>query len=130
MKQVWLMRESDFKKYQKTDAKEWDTMDFRPVSREWLQKQANWFTLKGNKNIATQFRHWQYPAEWLRRTNIRKYQNNYQDWLCRWDDAGVFRIRAGLGHPESVLGLVVLERIEVVLDDSMLPEPLLEVDEA
>ena len=69
-----LIRESDFKKFEKTDAGTWDLMEFRPVTKVWLQKQANWFTLKGNKNIATQYRHWQYPSEWLRRTNISKYQ--------------------------------------------------------
>ena len=129
MKKVFLIRESDYKKFQKAEGPNWDTMEFRPVTREWLQKQANWFTLKGTKHIAQQYRHWQYPQEWLRRTNIRHYQNNYQDWLCRWDDAGVFRIRAGLGHPESVLGLAIVEKVEVVLDDSILPEPLLEVDD-
>jgi hypothetical protein len=129
MKKVFLIRESDFKRFQKTDAKEWDTMEFKPVAREWLQKQANWFTLKGNKAIATQFRHWQYPQEWVRRTNIRKFQNNYQEWLYRWDDEGVLRVRASLGQPESVMGLAIIEKLEVILDDSQLPEPLLEVDE-
>ena len=130
MKRVFLIRESDYKKFQKTEAKEWDTMEFKPVTREWLQKQANWFTLKGTKHIATQFRHWQYPHEWIRRTNIGKYQNNYRDWLYRYDDEGVMRVRAALGQPESIMGLAVVEKVEVMLDDSLLPEPLLEVDEA
>lgn len=129
MKKVFLIRESDFKKFQKSDMGEWDTMEFKPIERVWLQKQANWFTLKGNKNIATQFRHWQYPQEWVRRTNIRKFQNNYESWLYRWDDNGILRVRASLGQPESVMGLGILEKIEVVLDDDQLPEPLLEVDD-
>ena len=126
MKRVMLIRESDFKKVQKQDAKEWDTMEFKPVTREWLQKQANWFILKGNKTIATQFRHWQYPGEWIQRTNIRKFQNNYEQWLYRYDDNGIMRVRASLGQPETVMGLGIFEKIEVVLDDSLLPEPLLE----
>jgi len=129
MKKVYLIRESDFKRYQKVDAKDWDTMEFKPVTREWLQKQANWFTLKGTKHIATQYRHWQYPHEWVRRTNIHKFQNNYDNWLYRYDEQGVLRVRASLGHSETVMGLGIFEKIEVVLDDSMLPEPLLEVDD-
>lgn len=130
MKKIMLIRESDFKKYQKTDAKEWDTMEFKPVTREWLQKQASWFIIKGNKHIATQFRHWQYPSEWVRRTNIRKYQHNYDSWLYRYDDAGVLRVRASLGHAETIMGLGIFERVEVMLDDTQLPEPSLEVDDA
>lgn len=129
MKRITLIRESDFKKYQKTDAKEWDTMEFKPVTREWLQKQANWFILKGNKHIATQFRHWQYPHEWVRRTNIRKFQNNYDGWLYRYDEQGVLRVRASLGHVESVMGLGIFEKVEVQLDDAMLPDALLKVDD-
>lgn len=126
VKKVMLIRESDFTKYKKTDSAEWDTMEFRPVTKEWLQKQANWFILKGNKNIATQYRHWPYPQEWIRRTNLRKHQNNYESWLYRWDDAGVLKVRASLGQPESVMGIAVLERIEIQLDDTQLPEPLLD----
>jgi hypothetical protein len=129
MKKVFLIRESDFKRYQKADAKEWDTMEFKPVTREWLQKQANWFTLKGTKHIATQYRHWQYPHEWVQRTNIRKFQNNYDSWLYRYDEQGVLRVRASLGHAESVMGLGIFEKVEVMLDDSQLPEPLVEVDD-
>jgi hypothetical protein len=129
MKKVVLIRESDFKKYQKTDAREWDTMEFKPVTREWLQKQANWFTLKGNKTIATQFRHWQYPHEWVMRTNIRKFQHNYDGWLYRYDEQGILRVRASLGHAESVMGLGIFEKLEVVLEDELLPGPLLEVDD-
>jgi hypothetical protein len=127
MKRVFLIRESDFKKWEKADlkTKEWDTMEFKPVTREWLQKQASWFTIKGTKHIATQFRHWQYPGEWIKRTNIRKYQNNYEQWLYRYDDAGVMRVRASLGQPESVMGLAIVEKLEVQLDDSQLPEPML-----
>jgi len=129
MKRVVLIRESDFKKYQKTDHREWDTMEFKPVTREWLQKQANWFILKGNKVIATQFRHWQYPHEWVRRTNIRKFQHNYDGWLYRYDEQGILRVRASLGHVESVMGLGIFEKVEVVLDDDMLPDALLKVDD-
>ena len=129
MKRVFLIRETDFKKFQKSEAGDWDTMEFKPVTREWLQKQANWFTLKGTKHIATQFRHWQYPGEWVRRTNIRKYQNNYESWLYRYDDDGVLRVRASLGQPESVMGLGIIEKVEVMLDDEQLPEPVLEVDD-
>ncbi len=128
MKKVFLIRESDFKKFQKSDQHDWDTMEFKPVTREWLQKQANWFTLKGNKNIATQFRHWQYPGEWVRRTNIGKFQNNYTAWLYRYDEDGVLRVRASLGQPESVMGLGIVEKVEVMLNDDELPEPLLDVD--
>lgn len=126
MKRVFLIRESDFKRLQKNDlkAKEWDTMEFKPVTREWLQKQANWFILKGTKHIATQYRHWQYPGEWINRTNLKLYQHNYKEWLYRYDEQGVMRVRASLGQPESIMGLGILEKIEVVLDDSMLPEPL------
>lgn len=126
VKKVILIRESDFAKYQKTDGQDWDTMEFRPVTKDWLQKQANWFTLKGNKNIATQYRHWPYPAEWIRRTNLRKHQNNYEAWLYRWDDAGVLRVRASLGQPESTMGIAILERIEIQLDDSQLTDVLVE----
>lgn len=126
VKKVLLIRESDYAKYKKTDGSDWDTMEFRPITREWMQKQANWFILKGNKNIATTFRHWPYPGEWMRRTNLRKYQDNYASWLYRWDNDGILRVRASLGQPESVMGLVILERIEVQLDDSQLPEPLVD----
>jgi hypothetical protein len=128
-KKVILMRESDFKKFEKTDGSEWDNLEFRPITKDWLQKQANWFTLKGNKNIATQYRHWPYPGEWISRTNLRKYQHNYEGWLYRYDDSGTMRVRASLGQPESIMGILIMERIEIVLDDSQLPEPLLEVDE-
>lgn len=129
MKKLLLIRESDFAKYQKTSEETWDTMEFRPITQVWLQKQANWFTLKGNKKNATDYKHWQYPGEWLRRTNINKHQNNYTSWLCRWDADGVMRIRASLGQPESVMGIAILERIEAQMDDDELPEPLLEVDD-
>ncbi len=128
-KKVMLIRESDFRKFEKTDAQEWDIMEFRPITRDWLQKQANWFTLKSNKGIATQYRHWPYPGEWVRRTNLRKYQHNYDGWLYRYDDAGTMRVRASLGQPESVMGIAILERIEIVLDDSQLPEPLTDAEE-
>ena len=121
-KKVMLIRQSDFEKYKKTNEESWDVMEFRPVTKTWLQKQANWFTLKGNKNIATQYRHWPYPGEWMRRTNISKHQNNYTSWLYRWDDAEVLRVRASLGQPESVMGIAILERIEVQLDDEVLPD--------
>jgi hypothetical protein len=131
MKKVFLIRESDFKRWQKNDfkVKEWDTMEFKPVTREWLQKQANWFILKANNRIATQYRHWQYPGEWINRTNIRLYQNNYKEWLYRYDDDGIMRVRASLGQPESIMGLAIVEKVEVMLDDSQLPEPLLKVDD-
>lgn len=125
-KKVMLIRESDFAKYQKTDRSDWDKIEFRPITKEWLQKQANWFTLKGNKHIATQYRHWPYPSEWVRRTNISKYQDNYTSWLYRWDGDGNLRVRASLGQTESTMGIVILERFEVMLDDDQLPEPLLE----
>lgn len=130
MKKLVLIRESDFAKYQKSSDEHWDSMEFRPITQVWLQKQANWFTLKGHKTIATQYKHWQYPGEWVRRTNIAKHQNNYTSWLYRWDDAGVMRIRASLGQPESVMGIAVLERFEAQMDDAELPDPLLEVDDA
>ena len=121
-KKVMLIRESDFAKYKKSNDDSWDAMEFRPVTKTWLQKQANWFTLKGNKNIASQYRHWPYPSEWVRRTNITKHQNNYSSWLYRWDDNEVLRVRASLGQPESVMGIAILERIEVQLDDDILPD--------
>lgn len=129
MKKLMLIRESDFKKFDKTDAVSWDVVEFRPITKVWLQKQANWFTLKGNKTVATQYKHWQYPGEWVRRTNISKHQGNYTSWLYRWDDDDVLRVRASLGQPESVMGYMILEKIEAQLDDAELPEPLLEVDD-
>lgn len=128
-KRVMIIRESDFKKFEKTNEDSWDVMEFKPITRTWLQKQANWFTIKGTKHLATQYRHWPYPNEWLRRTNLSKHQSNYTSWLVRWDDAGVMKIRASLGQPESVLGIAVLERIEVVLDESQLPDPLVDAEE-
>jgi hypothetical protein len=128
MKKLMLIRESDYQKFSKTESREWDILEFRPITKVWLQKQANWFMLKGNKNIATQYRHWQYPAEWVRRTNINKHQGSYDSWLYRWDETDTLRVRASLGQPESVMGVAVLERFEAQMDDSQLPEPLLDVD--
>jgi hypothetical protein len=128
-KKVMLIRESDYTKFQKTNTDSWDKLEFRPITKVWLQKQANWFTLKGNKNIATQYRHWPYPSEWVRRTNLSKFQNTYEGWLFRWDDEGIMRVRASLGQPESVMGILIMERFEVMLDDSQLPEALEEMEE-
>jgi hypothetical protein len=122
-KKVMLIRDSDFNKFNKTNTDSWDNLEFRPITREWLQKQANWFTLKGNKNIATQYRHWPYPGEWVRRTNLSKYQGNYEGWLYRWDDTGTLRVRASLGQPEGIMGILIMERYEVMLDDSQLAQP-------
>lgn len=119
-KKVILIRETDFTKYVKTESNQWDKMEFRPITRTWLQKQANWFHLKGNKPIATQFQHWPYPSEWVRRTNISKHQHNYESWLYRWDDEGTMRVRASLGQPETIMGIAILERFEVMLDDQLL----------
>jgi hypothetical protein len=129
MKKLMLIRESDYQKFVKTDAREWDSVEFRPITKVWLQKQANWFTLKGNKTMATQYRHWQYPTEWVRRTSINKHQGNYETWLYRWDDDEVMRVRASLGQPESIMGIAVLERYEAQMDDAELPEPLTDVDQ-
>jgi hypothetical protein len=127
-KKVMLIRDSDFNKYTKSNTDSWDKLEFRPITKEWLQKQANWFMLKGSKTIATQYRHWPYPSEWVRRTNLSKYQGNYESWLYRWDGDGIMRVRASLGQPESIMGIAIMERFEVMLDDDQLTAPQIAED--
>jgi hypothetical protein len=92
---------------------------FEPITKEWLEKQVTWFTMKGNKKFADAYRHWPYPNEVLQRVpKIKLYDRRYKDWLIRYDEHGVMKIRAGIGQPESALGFLKVQHKVEEVDDT------------
>ncbi len=105
-----VIREYDFKreysKYKNNDIE----AEFEPITKDWLEKQVTWFTMKGNKQYADAYRHWPYPHELIQRMpKVKMFDRRYRYWLVRYDEQGVMKIRAGIGQPESTVGFLKLK---------------------
>lgn len=110
-----VIREYDFKReYPKYKANDIEAK-FEPITKEWLEKQVTWFTMKGNKQYADAYRHWPYPIELIKRIpKTKMFDRRYKHWLVRYDEQGVMKIRAGIGQPESTVGFL---KLNFKLDD-------------
>lgn len=113
MKKIVLIRDRDYKKEKKILEAKYDRISWQPLTQAWLQKQATWFTMKGNRNIANQYLHHPWPGEWLKRTRLSLHNKQYIHWLSRWDEQGQFEIRAGLNQPNGLLGVAIFEIDEI-----------------
>lgn len=104
-----IIRKSDFEKYSKSLIKNYQSVSFTPLTKNYFEKRATYFALKNKSYLADQYAHYEYPANMLKRlTGFRLYNYNYPLWLVRYTDNGDMVIRAGLRQPESNLGFVML----------------------
>ncbi len=111
MKRRVIIRESDFKRIPHFERKKYDRISFTPITQEWLQKQVTWHTMRGNKKVANDYRHWPYPSHMIDRFyKIRLHDVRYKWWLIDYNDQGQMRIRSGLNQPSSLLGIAVYEK--------------------
>lgn len=112
IKRKFIIRETDYQRYFVKDPS-WHRKSWEPITVTWLQKQANWFTLKNNKKFSDLFRHWPYPHEILRRLGHKMlYKSEYINWLVNYNDQGEMQVRAGINQPLSRLGWAKLEADE------------------
>lgn len=104
-----IIRESDFDKYSKSLSKDYQSVSFTPLTKNYFEKRATYFALKNKNYLADQYAHYEYPANMLGRlTGFKLHNYNYPRWLVRYADNGDMVIRAGLRQPESNLGFVTL----------------------
>ena len=107
MKKRLIIRESDFKKIPKSTINRYESVMFTPFTKDYFKKRVVWYSLKGKQYLVKQYMYYEYPGSLLRRmTEFKLYDRNYQYWLCKYDEDGEMKIRAGLGQPESRLGFV------------------------
>ena len=118
-----IMRESDYRRLPAWEKSRYDSITFTPITKEWLQKQVTWFTMKGNKSWANDYRHWPYPNEMIKRFHkISMYDRRYKNWLIDYNDQGEMQIRAGINQPTSLLGIVSFFKEEVKEENGILLE--------
>ena len=123
MKRRVIIRETDFKKLPIWEKKKYDSITFEPITKEWLQRQVTWFSMKGNKNLANDYRHWQYPNEMIKRFyKTPLYDRRYKNWLVDYNEQGEMQIRAGINQPLSRVGIAVFRKEEVKEEDGILLE--------
>ncbi len=104
-----IIRESDFDKYSKSLSKDYQSVSFTPLTKNYFEKRATYFALKNKSYLADQYAHYEYPANMLGRlTGFKLHNYNYPRWLVKYADNGDMVIRAGLRQPESNLGFVTL----------------------
>ena len=104
-----IIRESDFDKYLKSLSKDYQSVSFTPLTKNYFEKRATYFALKNKSYLADQYAHYEYPANMLGRlTGFKLHNYNYPRWLVKYADNGNMVIRAGLRQPESNLGFVTL----------------------
>ena len=104
-----IIRESDFDKYSKSLSKDYQSVSFTPLTKNYFEKRATYFALKNKSYLADQYAHYEYPANMLGRlTGFKLHNYNYPRWLVKYADNGNMVIRAGLRQPESNLGFVTL----------------------
>lgn len=105
-----IIRESDFQKISKAEVAKYDSVTFTPLTKNWFEKRATFFYLKGKKYLADQFALNDYPDSMLRRfTSFDFYKDEYKFWLLKYNTEGELVIRAGLRQPESRLGFVTFK---------------------
>lgn len=89
-------------------------MSFVPITQDWLQKQVTWYSMKGNKKFADDYKHWQYPDQMIRRFHkVPLYDRRYKNWLVNYNEAGEMQVRAGINLRASRLGFGIFEKDEV-----------------
>lgn len=109
MKKQLVIRHSDFVKYNKRFDK-LNSVEWAPITQDFLEKKATWFAVKGNPAVAQQYKHHPYPQGWIRRiTNLKLFNTSYRNWLCRWNEKGQFEIRPSLNLKVSILGIMSYE---------------------
>jgi hypothetical protein len=105
-----IIRELDFNKLPKSLTKNYESVTFTPFTRHWFEKRVTYYSLKSKGYLARQYLHYEYPESLLKRmTGVEFYKREYIYWLCKYDEQGELRIRAGLGQPESRLGFVTFK---------------------
>ena len=108
-KKHYIIRESDINKLP-ADVRKAYTVTFKPLTKDYFERRATWFYLKGKKYIGDQYALSDYPKDMLQRiTNIPLYSTDYLRWLIRYNDAGEMVVRAGMRLPESRIGLGVFK---------------------
>lgn len=109
-KNTVVIRESDFIKNRVIFGEDaGNIFSWTPITQEFLQQKAVWFSLKSKKYIADQYHHWPWPREWLSRTHLPLFNPSYAYWLSNWNENGFIEIRAGLRRPVSILGILEIE---------------------
>jgi hypothetical protein len=104
-----IIREYDLNKLPKHFTDRYD-IKFTPFTRDWFEKRVTYYSLKGKGYLARQYLHYDYPESLLKRmTGFKFHDRNYPHWLCKYDDEGQLKIRAGLKQPESRLGFATLK---------------------
>jgi hypothetical protein len=104
-----IIRESDFEKFSKSLKKDYQSVSFTPLTKQYFEKRATYFALKSKQYLADQYAHYEYPANMLGRlTGFNLHNRQYPFWLVKYNEAGHMVIRAGLRQPESNLGFVTL----------------------
>jgi len=108
-----IIREYDVKKLPKSVTNKYD-IKFTPFTKSYFEKRVTYYSLKGKGYLVKQYMHYEYPESMLRRmTGFKLHDRNYQYWLCKYDEEGYMKIRAGLKQPESKLGFVTMkEKVE------------------
>lgn len=107
-----IIREYDLKKLPKSVTNRYD-IKFTPFTRQYFEKRVTYYSLKGKGYLVKQYLHYEYPESLLKRmTGFKMHDRNYQYWLCKYDEEGQLKIRAGLGQPESRVGFVTLKEKE------------------
>ena len=118
-----IIRESDYLRLPAWEKDKYDSVTFAPITREWLQRQVTFFSMKGKKNLVNDYRHWQYPNEMIKRFyKTPLYDRRYKNWLIDYNDQGEMCIRAGINQPTSRLGIVSFFKEEAKEEDGILLE--------
>ena len=107
-----IIREYDYDKKLKELEREYASVSFTPLKKEYFERRSTYFALKGKQYLADQYSFYEYPNSMLSRfTNLKLHNRNYPTWLVKFDADDYLTIRAGLRQPESRLGLMtVVER--------------------
>lgn len=104
-----IIREYDLEKCLKDLERQFESVSFTPLKKEYFERRATYFALKGKQYIADQYSYYEYPNNMLGRiTNLKLHNRNYSSWLVKFDADDYLTIRAGLRQPESKLGLLTL----------------------
>ncbi len=105
-----IIREYDFKKLPKGELAKYESVTFTPFTKQYFEKRATFFYLKGKKYLGDQYALADYPEGMLRRlTGVEFHDSNYKYWLIKYSAEGEMLIRAGLRQPESRLGFVTFK---------------------
>lgn len=112
MRKRQIIRESDYKKLPKRVTDNYD-ITFKVLTKEYFERRATFFYMKGKKYLGDQYSHYDYPKEMLLKlTGIHLWNSRYRDWLIKYNDEGEMTIKASLRQPESRIGLAVFRKKE------------------